>query len=365
MAKQEMDMHALRDFAAAWRHGERQEETDLMRAALEKHGKKALELALQAPDLLLFMADQALISKGDIDKVLMELDWTADPAVTGRLLTYKKNPPESAPAPKEKKAPAPSPRDDWTTEKLPDGTWKLKSYKGKDTVVHIPEILGKAQVTHLGRSLFYPYAQGVDEAREALRKTIEKVIIPYGVTEIEEGEFTKGGTFCGCTGLKSVEIPVSVTFIGANAFEYCENLTDIVLPERTMHIGVQAFSHCRSLAAIVIPKGVVRIKHLTFQGCKKLSSVTLSESLLELGNQAFDGCSSLKEIHLPNNLKTIGSWAFENCSSLEKVTIPRSVTSIGRGTFNGCPKLTIYAPAGSYAEQYAKENNIPFVAEEK
>jgi hypothetical protein len=29
----------------------------------------------------------------------------------------------------------------------------------------------------------------------------------------------------------------------------------------------------------------------------------------------------------------------------------------------GCRKLTIYAPAGSYAEQYAKENNIPFVAE--
>ena len=26
-------------------------------------------------------------------------------------------------------------------------------------------------------------------------------------------------------------------------------------------------------------------------------------------------------------------------------------------------KLTIHAPAGSYAEQFAKENNIPFIAE--
>ena len=32
--------------------------------------------------------------------------------------------------------------------------------------------------------------------------------------------------------------------------------------------------------------------------------------------------------------------------------------------FVDCPNLTIHAPAGSYAEQYAKENHIPFVAEE-
>ncbi len=294
MAKQVMDMQALRDFAAALRRGERQEEADSMREMLEKQGKKALELAFQAPDLLLFMADQALISKGDIDKVLLELDWTADPTVTGRLLAYKKNPPENAPEPKEKKAPAPSPRDDWTTEKLPDGTWKLKSYKGKDTIVHIPEILGKARVSCLGRSLFYPYAQGVDETRKAVRRSIEQVVIPYGITEIEEGKFGKGGTFCGCTGLKSVKIPASLTSVGAKAFQGCENLTDIVLSEGTTYIG---------------------------------------------------------------------SRAFDDCYSLEIVTIPKSVTSIGSSAFTGCSKLTVHAPAGSYAEQYAKENNIPFVAE--
>lgn len=43
------------------------------------------------------------------------------------------------------------------------------------------------------------------------------------------------------------------------------------------------------------------------------------------------------------------------------VHIPDSVTSIGEGAFSACKELTIHAPAGSYAEQYAKENNIPFV----
>ncbi len=36
---------------------------------------------------------------------------------------------------------------------------------------------------------------------------------------------------------------------------------------------------------------------------------------------------------------------------------------IGTDAFKDCHKLTIHAPAGSYAEQYAKENNIPYVAE--
>lgn len=36
------------------------------------------------------------------------------------------------------------------------------------------------------------------------------------------------------------------------------------------------------------------------------------------------------------------------------------MTEIDKRAFDGCPNLTIHAPAGSYAEQYAKKNNIPF-----
>lgn len=44
------------------------------------------------------------------------------------------------------------------------------------------------------------------------------------------------------------------------------------------------------------------------------------------------------------------------------VTIPEGVTEIGRHAFYGCKKLTIHAPAGSAAEQYAKKYKIPFKA---
>ena len=48
------------------------------------------------------------------------------------------------------------------------------------------------------------------------------------------------------------------------------------------------------------------------------------------------------------------------CSSLTSVNIPDSVSIIGNSTFLGCDKLTITCYTGSFAEEYAKEHNIPF-----
>ena len=46
------------------------------------------------------------------------------------------------------------------------------------------------------------------------------------------------------------------------------------------------------------------------------------------------------------------------CASLTSLTIPEGTTSIGAGAFYGCGKLTLTVVPGSYAEQYAKQNNI-------
>lgn len=60
---------------------------------------------------------------------------------------------------------------------------------------------------------------------------------------------------------------------------------------------------------------------------------------------------------------TIGTSAFERHNEITDITIPACVTTIGWFAFDGCTNMTIHAPAGSYAEAYAKEQNIPFVAE--
>ena len=59
----------------------------------------------------------------------------------------------------------------------------------------------------------------------------------------------------------------------------------------------------------------------------------------------------------------IGENAFAGCVFMTDICLPASVVEIGVDAFKDCHKLTIHAPAGSYAEDYAQENNIPFVAE--
>lgn len=80
-------------------------------------------------------------------------------------------------------------------------------------------------------------------------------------------------------------------------------------------------------------------------------------------------CTSLEKITIPEGIKRIDGSAFARCEKLSEVHIPASVTYICQDTedlssaFSESPNVTIYAPKGSYAEKYAKQENIKFVAE--
>jgi predicted small lipoprotein YifL len=159
----------------------------------------------------------------------------------------------------------------------------------------------------------------------------------------------------------------------------------VVIPEGVKFIGDAAFQGCAQLE-IVCFKGnsVTKTEKSAFHMCTKLSTVNLPDSVTEIGEMAFAGCSNLKQLKFPTNLKTISGAAFYQtgfetinfsegleiignafsmCENLKNVTIPASVKEIDADIFGAGAiknKVKIITPAGSYAEQFAKDNGFEF-----
>lgn len=150
-----------------------------------------------------------------------------------------------------------------------------------------------------------------------------------------------------------------VTEIGPNAF-FRSKVTRVTVSEGVLVIQDGAFWDCKNLTRITLPESLKILASSVFMGCAALTEIRLPGKLKRIGPNTFSGCESLREIVIPKKVKEISWCAFANCHSLERVTIPASVGDISLAAFTDCPRLTIRAPAGSYAEAFAKENNIPF-----
>ena len=165
-------------------------------------------------------------------------------------------------------------------------------------------------------------------------KDLISITIPESVTTIGAWAFSD------CSSLTSITIPKSVTTIEKHTFSHCSSLTSITIPESVTTIGASAFSDCRSLTSITIPESVRTIGEYAFSYCRSLTSITIPKSVTKIGDYVFSDCRSLTSITIPESVRTIGEYAFSNCSSLTSITIPGSVTTIGNGVFFNCRSLT-------------------------
>lgn len=186
-------------------------------------------------------------------------------------------------------------------------------------------------------------------------KNLVSVIIPEGVVSIGDR------AFLGCTHLKSISIPASVKVIGNEAFNRCHELSFISLRHGLTQIGERAFKACYQLNSLSIPESVEVIGKEAFSCCYKLSSISIPEGVREIAEKTFEHCSNLSSVTLPEGLIKISDEAFLVCSDLSHIKIPESVKEISGDAFFPTYKLIIHAPVGSFALEYAQENEIQYL----
>lgn len=228
------------------------------------------------------------------------------------------------------------------------------------------------------------------EAKGVVTSTIYYIPDSLQSVTVTDCKYLPYGAFYGCTKLEEISLPDGLLQVGGYAFYNCRNLTEIIIPETVNTMGYSIFNGCSSLQKISIPfvgdkkdstertqysfgyifgnqeytGSVGVIDYYSSQQKQKnylpisLLSVNLTDCKY-LPDFAFYDCASLKTINLPSSLTRIGKYAFYGCRGLSELIIPENVSSIGFGAFNNT-NLSLMVKKGSFAENYAVENQIPY-----
>ena len=153
---------------------------------------------------------------------------------------------------------------------------------------------------------------------------IQKLTIEEGVSTIEESAFE------GCTNLKEISLPDSLTTIGDSCFKRI-GIVSLVKSTFDGHstIPSRCFQDCVSLTKIALPSTVKMLEGYCFSGCTSLGSIDFYTGVeLVIGTFSFQECTSLKKIIFPKGLTTIGYGAFQKCTSLTDIMLSSTIIEI-------------------------------------
>lgn len=112
---------------------------------------------------------------------------------------------------------------------------------------------------------------------------------------------------------------------------------------------------------VALPNYILKIGKDAFEYSKTLKGIVMHNGITDIGTYAFNACTNLSTVVLSNSLTRLEVGTFSGCVQLSNVMIPASITYISEDAFENCGKFTIHTSAGSYAEQFANENNINVV----
>ena len=234
---------------------------------------------------------------------------------------------------------------------------------------------------------------------------ITQFTIPEGVTDIGESAFSSSG-------LTSVFIPASVTYMGESKtgtggdyyyfdiFANCYSLTTVTVDEKSNSYAsrdgilykksiidvngnaddpanyfISALAFCPRLnggvnGAVDIPSTVRAVWQNAFYANEKITEITFSKGLeavsygdgvipatLTFASGTFQSCEKLEKVSLPEGLTDIDSGTFAWCNTLKEVYIPASIAYIAPRAFDSCGQLSVV----NFAETPEGEEGVPLV----
>ncbi len=253
----------------------------------------------------------------------------------------------------------------------------------------------------------YTVPQGVEcigEYAFYLCTSLNSVTISDSVLTISEDAFDH------CTSLRELHLGSGVKYIDGGAFCYCESLKDIYIEDlnnwfeinfngANLLSGRNLYLKGELVTELVIPENIKAIPEYAFYGCISIESIVFHDNIEEIGGWAFAYTYAIN-VKFGNNIKRIGNYAFstnyigeymlnsldfydkweytvrdgtkfiadgvfDSCScgkfgcyfDYHYIIIPKSVTAIGKNSFEN---MIIKCYKGSFAHEYAVENNIEY-----
>lgn len=239
----------------------------------------------------------------------------------------------------------------------------VKQSSGNDNYENLVDAVIPSVVAYNGHNY-----QVVRIADKAFRyaENLQSIEIPNTITMIG------ASAFYHCSSLTSITIPGSVTSIGSSAIAACANLLSVKIPSSVKTIGDYNLTECYQLQEIwvdpantvydsrdncnaliktatnellvgcgssIVPATVEAIADHAFQGVSGLTSVTVPASVTKIGYQAFAGCSALEQVSINGQLSYFGAYAFEGCSALHNVRLCEGIQYISLNCFESCNSL--------------------------
>lgn len=175
--------------------------------------------------------------------------------------------------------------------------------------------------------------------RYALYKNLSSLALPLSLTEICDY------AFYDLTSLRQIEIPANVVKIGKYAAQNKKNLKSLTFADGSKIDSIDAYAfNGTGIESLSIPASC------TYIGGSAISSISLKSIIIEDSDEALNfagiGSNSLKYMYIGRNIKG-GQGFMTNCGALRTVVIGEGVTSLSSQMFSNCDlrSTDIYFPS--------------------